>query len=194
MNWNRSETLALASDDCSRCHGVGLLLGRRGRKAPCTCALRTVFRACYQRFCECVWKEKRVNQVNLERSLGVQRRCSFGRRDEEYIADFFLVARRTLSEEEFRIFRYHYLLGADWKLCCRRLKMDRGEFFHCVYRIQQRLGRIFRELCPYPLYPLDEYFTTGRLSPEQLREGSRVVEIEKKRRPQPVRPPIKKAA
>ena len=36
--------------------------------------------------------------------------------------------------------------------------MDRGNFFHAVYRIEQKLGRIFRELEPYPLFPVDDYF------------------------------------
>jgi len=36
--------------------------------------------------------------------------------------------------------------------------MDRGEFFHNIYRIEQKLGRAFAELKPFPLYPLDEYF------------------------------------
>jgi hypothetical protein len=36
--------------------------------------------------------------------------------------------------------------------------MDRGSFFHTVYRIEQSLGRVFCELEPYALYPLDEYF------------------------------------
>jgi hypothetical protein len=36
--------------------------------------------------------------------------------------------------------------------------MDRGDFFHAVYRIEQRLGRVFAELQPYPLFPLNEYF------------------------------------
>jgi hypothetical protein len=59
-------------------------------------------------------------------------------------------------------------LGADWKLCCRQLGMDRGNFFHAVYRIEQRLGRIFAELEPYALYPLDEYFgSTVRRQPVQ---------------------------
>jgi hypothetical protein len=63
-----------------------------------------------------------------------------------------------LDDEEHTLFRYHFLLGADWKLCCRRLKIDRGSFFHMVYRIEQKLGRIFAELKPYPLYPVNEYF------------------------------------
>ncbi len=83
---------------------------------------------------------------------------TWGRKDEEYIADFCLVSRRSLDEFEYRLFRYHFVLGADWKLCCRRLGIERGNFFHAVYRIEQKLGRVFRELEPYSLFPLDEYF------------------------------------
>lgn len=90
---------------------------------------------------------------------GGGRRSSWGRKDEEYCADFILVTRRSLTDEEYKIFSYHFLLGADWKLCTRKLKMDRGLFFHSIYRIQQKLGKVFRELEPYALYPLDEYFS-----------------------------------
>jgi hypothetical protein len=69
-----------------------------------------------------------------------------------------LIAKRTLDECEHRIFRYHLILGADWKLCCRQMKLDRGNFFHAVYRIQQKLGRAFAETQPYGIFPLDEYF------------------------------------
>ncbi len=74
------------------------------------------------------------------------------------MADFCLVSRRVLDDFEYQLFRYHFLLEADWKLCCRQLKMDRGNFFHSIYRIQQKLGRTFAELQPYPLFPLSEYF------------------------------------
>jgi hypothetical protein len=74
------------------------------------------------------------------------------------MADFYLVSRRELDTVEFRVFRYHFLLGANWRLCCRQLGMDRGNFFHTVYRIEQKLGRVFAELEPYGLYPVDEYF------------------------------------
>jgi hypothetical protein len=71
-----------------------------------------------------------------------------------------------LNEQEYKLFRYHFLLGADWKLCTRKLGIDRGNFFHSVYRIEQRLGRMFRELQPYPLFPLDDYFHgPSRLAP-----------------------------
>ena len=89
---------------------------------------------------------------------------TYSRKREEYMADFCLVTRRTLEEFEYKLFRYHYLLGADWRLCCRQLKMERGVFFHLVYSIENRLGRVFAELTPYALYPVSEYFagTTRR--------------------------------
>lgn len=77
------------------------------------------------------------------------------------MADFDLVARRSLeSDIERRVFTARYLLGADCELCCRQLHMDRGVFFHHVYRIETRLGRVFAELAPYPLYPVADYFSS----------------------------------
>jgi hypothetical protein len=38
--------------------------------------------------------------------------------------------------------------------------MERGDFFHAVYRIERKLGKIFADLEPYPLYPLPEYFNS----------------------------------
>jgi len=163
MQWTRSETLALAQQSCTHCHGLGLRPGRGGASTPCNCVFRAIFRACYARFRQCASKEKYVSRVSLEANPGRQRKSVWGLKNEEYMADFCLVSQRTLGDREYRIFKYHFLLGADWKLCCRKLKMDRGSFFHDVYRIEQRLGKTFRELEPYGLFPLDEYFgSTGR--------------------------------
>lgn len=105
-----------------------------------------------------------MTHVSLEHTgSGGARRYMWSRKDEEYIADFTLVSRRSLTAGEYTIFKYHFLLGADWSLCCRKLKMERGNFFHAVYRIQQKLGKVYRELEPYALYPLDEYFGSSRL-------------------------------
>jgi hypothetical protein len=159
MDWNRSQTLALASYHCTRCHGAGSVNGRGSKDSPCNCVLRNIFRACYARFRECVEKDKQIPRVQLERGPGGGgRRYFWSRKEEEYIADFTLVSKRSLSEAEHQVFKFHFLMGADWRLCCRRLKMEKGNFFHMVYRIEQRLGKVFRELQPYALYPLDEYF------------------------------------
>ena len=79
------------------------------------------------------------------------------------------------------------------------LKMDRGTFFHAVYRIQQKLGRVFREVEPYALFPLDEYFGgTARTSATMGLRRDNVITM-----PPPahdlnkngiLRPPLKKVA
>ena len=97
----------------------------------------------------------------LERNRGTTGTMFWGRKDEEYIADFLLVTKRSLSEKEMKLFRYHFLLGADWRLCVRKLHMEKGDFFHELYRIEERLDRVYRELKPYALYPLDEYFSAA---------------------------------
>jgi len=143
---------------CAHCHGLGLRSGNEAGHEPCNCVLRAIFRACYARFQHCATQEKYMTRTNLEVVPGRTPRRFCGRKDEEYIADFCLVSRRHLGDFEYRIFKYHFLLGADWRLCTRKLKIDRGTYFHAVYRIQQQLGRVFRELEPYGLYPLSEYF------------------------------------
>jgi hypothetical protein len=163
MEWSRSETLALAQQSCSHCYGLGLRPGRGGVSTPCNCVFRAIFRACYARFRQCASKEKYISRVSLEANPGRQRKSVWGMKNEEYIADFCLISRRTLSEYEYTLFKFHYLLGADWKLCSRKMNLDRGAFFHEAYRIEQKLGRTFRELQPYGLFPLDEYFNgSGR--------------------------------
>jgi len=159
MRWDRSTTIALAKTTCTHCHGYGLRPGRNSRETPCNCVFRAIFRACYARFRDCASREKYLSRVQLEFcGNGKDNRMTYGRKVEEYLADFCLVSRRTLTPFEYDLFRFHFLLGADWKLCCWRLGIDRGTFFHSVYRIEQRLGRAFRELEPYSLFPLDEYF------------------------------------
>jgi hypothetical protein len=182
MEWSRSETLALANHDCTHCHGSGLRLGRGKVCAPCNCVLRTIFRMCFTKFMCCATQEKYLSRVSLEPHCGRKRPSTWGRKDEEFLADFCLVSRRVLDAGEHRLFRYHFLLGADWKLCTRKLRLDRGSFFHAVYRIEQKLGRAFRELQPYALFPIDEYYNgpsrmtpiraltlKGRVVPEHLR-------------------------
>jgi hypothetical protein len=174
MEWSRSETLALAMHNCAQCHGSGLRFGKKGTAAaPCNCVLRSIFRITWDRFVRCIEQERHLSRVSLEPHVGRSRPSTWGRKDEEFIADFCLVSRRTLDHFEHRLFRYHFLLGADWRLCTRKLGLDRGNFFHAVYRVEQKLGRVFRELQPYPLFPLDEYFHgPSRLTPGRMVTGA----------------------
>jgi len=158
MEWTRSDTVALARQRCAHCHGLGLLDAPRDLTKPCNCVLRAIFRACYARFRYCVEKEKHITQASLEMVSGREGRWTWGRKEEEYVADFCLVSRRALDGLEYKIFKYHFLLGADWRLCTRKLNIDRGRFFHAVYRIERKLGLVFRDLKPYSLYPIEDYF------------------------------------
>ena len=189
MEWNRSETLALATENCAHCEGEGLRVRRNGELAACGCVLRSIFRACYQRFRQCANKDLLSSRNSLEYGATRDLPGTWSRKNEEYVADFLRISERTLTEEEYRLFRYHFLLGADWRLCCRKLDMDKGNFFHAVYRIQQRLGLVFRELQPYGLYPLNEYFASSMRS-----KPSKVVSIKSVERRPAVRVPVRKAA
>jgi hypothetical protein len=60
--------------------------------------------------------------------------------------------------------------------------MDRGIFFHIVYRMEEKLGRVYRELKPYGLYPLSEYFEDSRR--ESVASSRRCFKI------CPIRPPL----
>jgi hypothetical protein len=158
MKWNRSNVLGLAKASCCTCHGYGLRVIHKNREVACHCVYRAIFRACYNRFRDCAANSAQTSTVSLEFCPGKEGRRTYSRKKEEYIADFCLISKRELTEADYRVFRFHFLLGADWRLCCRQLGMDRGNFFHAVYRIEQTLGCIFAELEPYALYPVDEYF------------------------------------
>lgn len=190
MQWTRSETLALAQQSCVLCYGLGLREVRQGATTPCACVFRAVFRACYNRFRECADKERRISQVSLEAIPGKKYKGVYSRKEEEYIADFTLVSRRVLSESDYRIFKFHFLLSADLKLCCSRLGLDRGSFYHQVYRIQERVGRVFAEMEPYALFPLDEYFGGNKRTGEPKVYGFETTpenEAKGKRLPFPVK-------
>ena len=194
FDWSNAEIVGLAKESCTHCLGNGLRRRGRVQGAPCTCVLRQVFRICFNRFKLCASKIGYVGRTRLEPRTGNTGRYCWAMKDEEYMADFCLVSRRALDEEEYQIFRFHFLLGADWKLCCRRLGMDRGTFFHQVYRIEQKLGRVYRELRPHPLFPLDEYFGGSVRS-----DSTRVIEMQARppataRHAGPLRAPLRKVA
>jgi len=158
MQWNRSNAIGIAKMSCTYCHGNGTRIVRSTREVACNCVYRAAFRACLNRFRDCAANGAQASTVSLEICGGRDGRRSYSRKREEFMADFCLVSRRFLDDYHYKIFRFHFLLGASWKLCCRQLQMDRGKFFHAIYRIEQELGRAFSELEPYALFPLNDYF------------------------------------
>ena len=162
MEWKQSDLVVLAMETCAVCAGYGVKKSHSDSLATCKCVYRNVFRICYDRFKVSSRRKEAIGVPALEHTAAVHTKVNWARKHEEYVADFLIVTKRTLNESEYRIFNYHFLLGADWKLCCRKLKMEKGVFFHSLYRIMVKLGRVYAELEPYALYPIHEYFHGAR--------------------------------
>jgi len=153
MVWDRSAVCALALRECAACHGSGLrAVWHNGppRSVPCNCVFRRIFRAVMR-----AYRYRRefrpVGGINFRFAVP-------GRKSEEFLADVWLASKRHLDAAHWPVFRLHFVEGQDWRACTAALRMNRGNFFHAVYRIEQQLGRVFRELRPYALFPVDEYF------------------------------------
>jgi len=67
---DESETLALAAPGCNICLGLGLRIGRSNSINPCNCVLRAIFRTCFERFRDCMNREKFVSKVTLDPLAG----------------------------------------------------------------------------------------------------------------------------
>lgn len=170
--WRDGECVALARQNCAVCHGSGRT-GKIVSPQVCNCVLRAVFRICWHKWSELSTADRSLSRVQMENVLqrGNRRRPTYGRKWEEYIADFELLCRRTLADNppELMIFDLHFIRGIEWHKAVPRLRgegfaMDRGQFFHVVYRIMSKLGGVLRTTQPYGLYPVDEYFSAVRIS------------------------------
>jgi hypothetical protein len=115
----------LASETCVHCEN-----GRRRSGSVCACVWRGLFRRCMG------WL--RTNDDHLMRVAG-----KFALPSVEFRADVELLAKQNLDTLHHRVFTAHYLNGADWRLCTRWLGIDKGTFFHCVYRVAVALGKAF---------------------------------------------------
>ncbi len=166
MQWNHKDLSKLSFSNCAICEGRGVRRERHGEPIPCGCALRAIFRACHARFRSCVLRGKHKGPANFNRAPGAKGyKGTWGRKEEEFMADFVIVARRNLDPWQYRLFRFQFLLGADPNLVRQRLGLPRGAYFHAMYRIEEKLGRIYTELQPYALYPAKDYFTYRSSTP-----------------------------
>lgn len=127
---------------------------RREPHEPCLCVLRSIFRACLRRL-----------QMVESLPRGAPRRWGSGwvRPQEEFAADFCLLAARTLRADELRLLKLHLVGHMGWKKCAPLLGLDRGQFFHSVYRVEAKMGRALRETRPYGLWPLQDYFASRKV-------------------------------
>jgi hypothetical protein len=178
----RSDLIALALPSCVHCGGSGL----RSAEGVCLCMERSVFQIVMRRYRDITEGEEFIAPLSLENAgTGPKGLVRVGRPHEEFLADVCLIAKRTLDAQEYNVFRFHFLLGADWKLCCARLKIDRGTCFHAFYRVEAKLGRAFRTTQPYALFPLGAYFygvVRGR--------KTAACEVDEPAPPQPLQPPV----
>jgi hypothetical protein len=83
----------------------------------------------------------------------------FGRPHEEYRADFLLTAERALDGPARRIFDLYFVREWPWRSCSARCGMDRGSFWHVVYRIENRMGRALVER---GLWPITDYYSVPK--------------------------------
>jgi len=154
--WTHELVFGLADVRCAQCLGRGI----RGRGNPCGCVLRKIFRICAAKYEAARADAVRYSQVHWSRvAAGPKGARTYSFRRVEFVADFDLIARRRLDSKERRILYEHILGDLTANELAPRLGMSRGNFFHAVYRIMARLGAAFAETRPYPLYPVDEYFS-----------------------------------
>lgn len=197
MNHKQSTAIALASVGCSRCDGLGIIKSKAAGDemdgATCRCVNIATFRDCHNRFKACADKPRHLSQPTMMRSHGANAIRSWGRKNEEFIADFVLIAARVLCRgtKEHQLFTFRYLLGADIALVQRRMRITPAEYGRMDAHVIQVLGRAFRETEPYSLYPIDEYFSSGNRRDETPADR---VTAPATRTSEPVRPPLAQAA
>ena len=166
MDWNKRDLEFLARSNCSLCKGEGCTPSSQRVIRPCDCSLKGIFRACYARFRDCVNDGRSLSRVSFDRSpAGRSNRGMWGLKREEYMADFELVARRSLSQAEHRLFRFHHILGASEAMCAKRLGISTLAAKAAVQRLETKLGLAFVSIEPYALYPLYDYFNRIRSEP-----------------------------
>src|ERR1035438_936698 len=147
----RSEYLALSQTGCVYCCGLGQM--RNNPEKTCKCVWRSIARSVLRKFKECATGDS-LHPVELDSVRQTGRRAvGFVRKKQNYCADVYLTAKRHLSAREWDIFRFFHLQGAGWKLCGHRLGMDKVTVFRNVYRIEEKMGRVWATLAPYSLYP-----------------------------------------
>lgn len=166
MQWNKRDLNFLARSECPICRGEGSLESRNEAVQPCDCALRSAFRACYARFRDCANDGRALSRVSFDRTpTGRSNKGTWGLKREEYMADFELTARRSLSAPRHKLFRFHHILGASVSMCARRLRLSPEAAARAVAQIEIDLGRSFATMEPYSLYPLWDYFNGRSRTP-----------------------------
>jgi hypothetical protein len=153
LAWPRGLVLPLARERCRHCAGFGFALSGD----PCGCVLRAITRRLVG-----LWRtftgRPSLTPVRLGTAKQPFRNDFYGRPGQEFVADLESLARRVLTPHEVRLFRLYHLAEGEGRSICRRLRLNEGAFWHSIYRLEAKLGRAARELKPYALFPVYEYF------------------------------------
>jgi hypothetical protein len=151
--WPRGFTATLAQRNCAACHGTGQAsVWNEGK--PCACVARTIFRVALARYFE-IGSGSHVASVRWGASRA-GRPAHWSYPGIEFRADFELTALRVLDPLEAAVFWLHLIGGREWRICCARLQLSRGNFFHAVYRAERKMGIALRIR---GLFPIDEYMS-----------------------------------
>lgn len=170
----RGECMALASERCTQCLGMRQVWRGRRKGEPCGCVLRTIFRICLDEYLAIALSDRTISQVVYKQFGGgrpSRRQPGYSRPREEFVADFELLAKRVLDLQHHYVFRLYFIEGKKYPECCQLLGLDKGNFFHAVYRIEESMGRACRELLPYPLFPPFDYYNLHHLEVRPSSDG-----------------------
>ena len=159
LGWMRPY-LPMASRSCLVCSGIGVQFGYEANLCKCV----------WRRICRVMTDRYRENQsegyvarscVATLTASGKDCRFTWGRKNEEFSADLWLLAKRVLDAQHFAVFSRHSLGGMAWPQASRQVGLGRGAFFHHVYRAEVDVAQAAVALVPYALFPLDDYFQVG---------------------------------
>ena len=151
--WPEEQLMMLARPACASCKGRGWV-PVSDRAEVCACVYRAVCRSSMEAYRNA---PLRSVLVRWHMRRGSRLMSTWSRPLEEFRADIERIVSRVLNRTEQRIWREHMVERREWREVAPRVGMDRGNFYHAVYRIEKKLGRAFAELRPYPLWPWWEY-------------------------------------
>jgi hypothetical protein len=174
-----SPGITLAADPrCTQCRGTGR------RKVVCGCCFRRAFRQCLDNYKAAAIRLACCGEVPVLELVGSG--VSAGIKRAEYVADWERIAATSLARGQQKLLRLHFIEERRWQDCLVPLDLDKGEFWHEAYRVQERMGKALAEA---GLWPVGSYF------------GGRYVEVGLSRThrgapevPQFSRPPLRAAA
>lgn len=140
----------IAKMDCAICKGAGQYFSRGG-VAWCLCVWRYIFRECLRKKQEWAYNQD-YHFLTVNRHNGPANECP----RLEFSADMDSLARRCFAAnpKSLRLYREYHLQDSGWKSVARLLKLDRGNFFHLVYKVEAALGKMYFE---NELFPIDKY-------------------------------------